>query len=509
MPGERGDLEGFLSEAGRVGSQIRDKAGEGLRFLVVSHFDADGLAAGAIMAKALLRWGASIHVKVAMQLDEATLKSLKPIERDITVFSEIGSGYLNLITENIKGPVFILDHHPPGDVETEAGPGIVHLNPMIYGFDGGREISGSGVNYLAVKAADPGNINLAPLAVVGALGDMQDRNEKRELLSLNRLVVEDGVKAGLLKVERDLIFYGRETRPIHRALASTTTPFLPGLTGREDACLAFLSSVEIPVREGERWRTVASLTMEEKKRLISGIVEYLTVHGFQGSLAQGLLGGVYTLTMEEEGSILRDAREYSSALNACGRMDKPGLGIAVCLGDRGESLRELEDLVREYRQVLGKHMDWIAQNPDRIQSLEGFHIVRGEDYIDENLVGAVASMLSASALVAMARPPIVPAKSRDGLVKISARATEKLVMEGVKLGEAFSALSTMYSGIGGGHDIAAGAQIPPERLEEYLEKLNGKLSRQRTRAAASHYTKKSIHEVDGDAASSSTAPTQP
>lgn len=478
---ERGDTEGFLSEAGRVGSQIKEKAEEGLRFLIVSHFDADGLAAGAIMAKAVLRWGASIHVKVANQLDEAALKSYDSIEREVTVFSEIGSGYLNLIGKHLdsKKPVFVLDHHPPVEVETRGG--MVHLNPMDFGFDGGREISGSGVNYLAVKGADPGNIDLAPLAVVGALGDMQDRNERRELLSLNRLIVEDGVKAGLLKVERDLILYGRETRPIHRALASTTTPFLPGLTGREDACLALLSSAEVPIRDGERWRTVASLTREEKRRLLSGIVEYLTAHGFQGSIAQELIGGVYTLTMEEEGSILRDGREYSSALNACGRMDRPGLGIAVCLGDRGNMLQELEDLVKEYRSALARHMEWIAQNPDRIQRLEGAYIVRGEGFIDENLVGAVASMLSTSDILTMDRPLIVTSKAENGTIKISARATEKLVEKGVQLGEALASLSEKYSGLGGGHDIAAGAQVPTDRLEEYLKELDEMLRGQMTR----------------------------
>lgn len=481
MPDKSGDVEGFLSEAERVGSQIREKAEEGLRFLVVSHFDADGLAAGAIMAKALLRWGASIHVKVANQLDEASLRSYDPIEREATVFSEIGSGYLPLIGKclDLEKPIFVLDHHPPAEIELRGR--IIHLNPMDFGFDGGREISGSGVNYLAVKGADPGNIDLAPLAVVGALGDMQDRNERRELLSLNRLIVEDGVKAGLLKVERDLIFYGRETRPIHRALASTTTPFLPGLTGREDACLALLSSAEIPVKEGERWRTVASLTREEKKRLLSSIVEYLTAHGFQGSIAQELIGGVYTLTMEEEGGILRDAREYSSALNACGRMNKPGLGIAICLGDRGSMLQELEGLVREYRLALAKHMEWIAQNPDRIQRMEGAHIVRGEEFIDENLVGAVASMLSTSDILTMDRPLIVTAKTKNGAIKISARATEKLVEEGVQLGELLASISERFSGLGGGHDIAAGAQIPSEEVEEYLKELNEKLREQISR----------------------------
>jgi single-stranded-DNA-specific exonuclease len=139
----------------------------------------------------------------------------------------------------------------------------------------------------------------------------------------------------------------------------------------------------------------------------------------------------------------------------------------------------LEDLVRDYRQALGRHMDWITQNPDRIQSLEGFHAVRGEDFIDENLVGAVASMISTSNILIMDRPLIVTAKSKDGSVKISARATEKLVKEGIKLGEVFAALSKEYSGLGGGHDIAAGAQITPEKLEEYLRELNRRLMKRR------------------------------
>lgn len=263
-------------------------------------------------------------------------------------------------------------------------------------------------------------------------------------------------------------------------MASTTTPFLPGLTGREDACLALLSSAGIPVKEGEKWRTVASLTKEEKKKLLSGIVEHLTSRGFQGSIAQELIGGVYTLTMEE-GGILRDAREYSSALNACGRMNKPGLGIAICLGDRGSMLQELEDLVREYRLTLAKHMEWIAQNPDRIQRLEGAHIVRGEEFIEENLVGAVASMLSTSDVLTMDRPLIVTSKARNGTIKISARATEKLIEKGVQLGGVLASLSEKFSGLGGGHDIAAGAQIPLERVEEYLKELNKRLREQMSR----------------------------
>ncbi len=427
----------FLSKAREIGSQIREVAEKKSKALLICHFDTDGLAAGGIMAKALIRWGASIHIKIAKQLDKATLNTFKLIDRDAIVLSEIGSGYIGLIEEHLERNVFVLDHHPIVGVSRGK---VKHLNPIEFGFDGAKELSGSGVNYFAVKEADARNIDLAYLAVVGALGDMQDRNKQRELIGLNRLIVEDSVKAGHLKIEKDLIFLGRETRPIHKALASTTSPFLPGLTGREDICLAFLSSTGIAVKDEEKWKTIASLTMDEKRQLLSKIVEYLTSQGFQGDLAQGLIGNVYTLTREEEGSIFRDAREFSSVLNACGRTGKPGLGLSICLGDSVTTIQELDNLVREYKQALAKHMEWVSQNPDRIQRLEALYIVRGEDFIDENLVGAIASMISASNILSKDKPIIVTSKPKEGVIKISARTSKSLVEGKLHLGELLSSL---------------------------------------------------------------------
>ena len=38
---------------------------------------------------------------------------------------------------------------------------------------------------------------------------MQDKYEQRSMRSLNEIIVKDGVAAGLLKVEKDLIFFGQ------------------------------------------------------------------------------------------------------------------------------------------------------------------------------------------------------------------------------------------------------------------------------------------------------------
>ena len=114
------------------------------------------------------------------------------------------------------------------------------MNPHLFGIDGATDVSGSGVAYFVAKAVNRANVDLAPVALVGALGDMQDKYEQRSLCCLNEIIVNDAVAAGLLKVEKDLTFFGRETRPIHRTLATTTNPFIPGLSGEEDKALAFL-----------------------------------------------------------------------------------------------------------------------------------------------------------------------------------------------------------------------------------------------------------------------------
>ena len=54
---------------------------------------------------------------------------------------------------------------------------------------------------------------------------------------------------------------------------------------------------------------------------------------------ENLIGYVYVLTKEEPNTALRDGREFAVVLNSAGRMDRPSLGIAICMGDRKAALK--------------------------------------------------------------------------------------------------------------------------------------------------------------------------
>ena len=69
-----------------------------------------------------------------------------------------------------------------------------------------------------------------------------------------------------------------------------------------------------------------------------------------------LIGHIYVLNAEEPWTALRDAREFAVVLNSTGRMDRPSLGIAVCMGDRKAALEEANKVLEEYRKSINKYL---------------------------------------------------------------------------------------------------------------------------------------------------------
>ncbi len=459
----------FLLRTSEAAKLIIEEIEKSARILIVSHFDADGLAAAAILSKALIRKDAFLHVKIIKKLNEVVINELSNTNADFYIFSDIGAGYLSILPNAIgKKRAIVLDHH---QLElTEQPENIFHINPHLFELDGTVEISGSGISYLVAISMDNGNIDLSTLSIVGALGDIQDKGEKHSLFGLNERIVMDGIQSGHIKVETDLSFFGRETRPLHKAIAYTTNPFLPGLSGAEDNCLALLNSAKIPIKDRERWRSLADLSQDEKQRLLSKIIEHISSLGFSGDIALDLVGNVYTLLNEEKWTPSRDAREYASLLNACGRMDRSSLAIAFCLGERGEIIEEIQEILSKYRKNLANYMDLLTNNKEKLDDKGIMLIVHGEDIINENMTGALSTILSMTNQNTE-KVTLVLTKTEDGKIKISGRASGLILKKGANLGKIMQNLAEKFSGVGGGHDVAAGAEIPPQMKGVFLEEF--------------------------------------
>jgi len=148
------------------------------------------------------------------------------------------------------------------------------------------------------------------------------------------------------------------------------------------------------------------------------------------------------------------------------------------MGDRGAALEESNSILEDYRKNINKYLGWVNEKPERMRELANIYVVNGEDYINEKIIGTVSSIIVAG--VANNQKPIIAYAKVEGenSVKISSRTTEAALQKGVNLGDVMRLASEKHGGKGGGHNIAAGAQVPLDQVAAFVETANGLVGRQ-------------------------------
>ena len=465
------DFEGLMSRYRSLAPEVLRIAKSGKRILVVTHIDADGLCSGSVVFATLMRKGANVTLRAIPDLDPKSIEALAAAKFDFYIFTDLASTLTGELDSLLSRRYLVLDHHEIEGADA-AKPTVV--NAWTYGYDGGKEGCSSAMAYFFAVALDPKNDDLSPLAVVGALADRQDGGPGRSLTGLNRSAVEDAQARGLLRVAKDLMFTGRETRPIHEAVALTSTPFLKGLTGSKDAVLAALHQSGLGLKDGGTWRTISSLSQDEKMKLTEVIATALgSVDGATEAMAS-LVGEAYTFEFEDPFTPLRDAREFGTLLNACGRMGATGTGIAVCLGDRSDALRAAMKTLSEYRSGINKALEGLAAEPSRTERRGSLVLVRGQGVVDERLLGPVISILTSSPDF-KDKVVVGSAESRGEDLKISSRVGDQYGGT-VDLGLIMREAAEAVDGIGGGHAMAAGAKIPSSKADAFSDAVAARVS---------------------------------
>jgi single-stranded-DNA-specific exonuclease len=459
--------------------------------LLASHIDADGLTSAAIAATALERAGIPFEVVFKTQLDETEIASIAAHEYDTVLFTDFGSGQLDDIAAHERAGDFesvVADHHQPAEAETE-----YHLNPLLAGIDGAAELSGAGAAYLLARAlgdtsktrpaggvtdtADgPGtdNRDLAALAVVGAVGDMQATGG--ELVGANSAIVREGVAAGVLGERTDLALYGKQTRPLPKLLEYASEVRIPGISNDESGAVSFLSGLDVDLRDGDGWRRWVDLSDDERRTVASALVQHALQRGVPAGKVDALVGTTYTLERERPGTELRDASEFSTLLNATARYDRADVGLAVCLGDRGAPLERARRLLENHRRNLSEGLERVrsggVRRADHVQWFDA------GDEIRETIVGIVAGMALGVDGVDPDRPIVAFARKNDEETKVSARGTARLVGRGLDLSAVMRRASRAVGGDGGGHDVAAGATIPAGAKESFVAEADAVVAEQ-------------------------------
>ncbi|MFP8956629.1 DHH family phosphoesterase [Natrialbaceae archaeon A-CW3] len=461
------------------------------RVLLASHIDADGLTSAAVAASALERAGLPFETVFEKQLDEDAIAAIADTDYDTVLFTDFGSGQLDVIGEHEAAGDFtpvIADHHQPAETDTD-----LHLNPLLFGINGASELSGAGASYVLARAlaevgdttaaderktapdggtvattARADNRDLAALAVVGAVGDMQASGG--ELHGANASIVEEGVEAGVLETATDLALYGKQTRPLPKLLEYASDVAIPGISNDANGSLRFLDGLDLELRRDGDWRCWADLTSEEKQVVASALVKKAVTSGVPAHKIDDLVGTSYVLAAEPVGTELRDASEFSTLLNATARYERADVGLGVCLGNREGALERARQLLREHRRNLSNGIDLVTEEGvTKEDHVQWFH---AGNRIRETIVGIVAGMAVGNAGISRRMPILAFAEKNDEEVKVSARGTHSLVREGLDLSVVLGEASRAVGGDGGGHDVAAGATVPKGQEEAFVERAD-------------------------------------
>jgi len=449
---------------------------------IISHLDADGISACAILNRAFMREGIPFKNTILPQLTENDIIALKSYDEPFLCFTDFGSGQIELIRKHLSDKrILILDHHelPTSEMErftqgTLASfetDTITHVNPHFFDIDGGSEISGSGVVYLFSKSLNKANQDMAHIAVVGALGDVQEKDGN--LISMNKLILDDALQSERMELKHDLKFYGVQSRTLPKILSSTTDPYFPMISNNESRAIQFLHEIGIDPIQNNEWKYLRDLTEKEKEKLI---VELIKIRSALEN-PEDIFGNYYILTEETQGTPYRDGKEFATLLNSCGRIDKAEDGIGACLNIPEYKQQALENS-KEYKGYITKALRWFSSNKDKadmIYETDSYMIINAGHEILNTIIGTMISILTKSGRYPPGYIMLSMARAPNNVTKVSIRRVEKTPDDTINkepektLKEMIQEICTIAGGEYGGHDNAAGALIDTDTEESFIK----------------------------------------
>ncbi len=440
---------------------------------LISHLDCDGIAACSIMVKVLNQLGMRYSISIVKSLSADLVNELSKESYRYIVFTDLGSGQLDLIRGKLEDrTILILDHHIPSTEEKIGN--ILHVNPHLFGIDGSKEISGAGVVYFFAREIDPRHENMAHIAVIGALGDVQESNG---FMAMNNEILQTAIRKKKIKVDLGLRLFGIQSRALYKVLQYSTDPFIPGVSGSESGSIQFLQSLGINPKSSDGWRKYVNLTEAEVQKLVAGIV----MRRKGEDKPEDVLGCIYTLLEEEKESPLRDAREFATLLNACGRLGKASLGIGTCLNDEKIKKNALTHMLK-YKKEIVMSLNWYNENKNSkdIIAEDGILIINAKDNILPTMIGTVASIISKGNDLKENTYIISLARDSDGTTKVSLRIAGQRPRKDIDLRSVITEIAASVGGEAGGHHQAAGALIDSRKEDEFITAAKGILRRKTT-----------------------------
>lgn len=421
------------------------------RIRVVSHYDADGITAAAVICKALHRAGYNFQASLMRNPFDKGLERVSKEKNKLIIFSDMGSGQIETI-EKMGCNAVIIDHHQA--VKEKTSKDVLQINANLCGINGNYEACGATLAFSVAIAIDPKNADLAALAMAGVTGDKQYIGGIR---GYNKTILDKAVEGGILKQETEIKL---SDEGLCNALYYTVDPYYSDLSGNKENTNELLKLLNL-----NKETKFKDLAKSQKIKLRSYLLFKLIKSGCEKNILDTVIRPRY---FSEE--LNCELERFADLLDSCGKGGNRGLALSICLGDK-TAFEEALKLEKDYKQSILDEL--IALEKEGLKEKNSYRYFYAKDSSLGGVIGGIATNF-----ILDSKKPLLSLVKKDGELHVSCRGNQHLVKNGLDLGSAMKQVATKLNGNGGGHAIASGATIDSEKEEEFLEEVDNIISKQ-------------------------------
>jgi single-stranded DNA-specific DHH superfamily exonuclease len=445
----------FLNKLKEVAAFFSDIKKQLEHILIIAHNDADGYASSILIQKMANRENISCSAKYynrngtwADYLNEI-LPNFDKYEDFAIFFADLGSEVREIanVFKEDSAEVFILDHHEMEKIDEKILPDNVHLlNPTLYGYDGLKEIAGSTLAYMFTKEISNNNIENAWITLIGITND--SLMNVSEYHSFNKDVLEEAKSEQQIIIRDGLMTYGATHEKLKPALAHSIFPFIREIAGDLRVSGEIIEKLNI---DGNK--KVTELTPDE----IDKICNRFPMERLRGQYIE----------FPKKKTLLRYAFEHGLLISVSA-YKYPVQAEKLIASVSGPA--ELKSEYTQYVKLLTKYLGLFVKTPK--EYTEHVIFVDAGKRIPSNYWSDVASYSSVNNLYNPDKFLILGGP--DGsIVKLSIRCSDLLpsLKENKGVDSLISKMRRIYLGTGGGHKLAGGYRIAPNKFRKLKSEI--------------------------------------
>jgi single-stranded-DNA-specific exonuclease len=381
---------------------------------ILSNSTVDGLVGSAIFLSSIHNSNGNTTIRClnSLKFEDFKIELMKLVneKHEFYVFVDFDSKCFDLISSLIQESycLFVNSDLCNLDQIIDKDKAVTFVNPWIWQRDSDKENkhTSSSLTYLIAKNFDRKIIYSSFLPIVAAFSKNIDFNntDQTEL----KEILQSALDLNLIERKKGLNFGASETTPIVDAMENNTAHFIKGITWNKENSLKILEKSGIQIKDSQRIRTWKELEDEDFNKIFNAIEKYMEENGHHKNKSDDnikeikkrnrdlLFGYNYILTNEESDSILKNIESFSKSLDLCVRNQTFGLGLAICLGDRDDTMIQIKNQIIDYDNRIKSVSNKIFEEKWRFYDDKETVYINGEGILDEKNIELFTSILEKS-----------------------------------------------------------------------------------------------------------------